>query len=82
MHYESYLRSYKPIIFIEFQKHNFKKPMGRLSLCLLESTPCFMPTNLTQINDPRTSVDMVLPVDRLKVSNSVSLYVGSASLRH
>ena len=36
--------------------------MGHLSLYLLESTPSFMPTNLTQINDPRTSVDMVLPV--------------------
>ena len=27
--------------------------------------PCVMPTYATQINDPRTSVDMVLPVYRL-----------------
>ena len=47
--------------FIEFHKNNFEKPMSHLSLCLLESTPCFMPTNPTQINDPSKSVDMVLP---------------------
>ena len=29
------------IFFIEFHKHNSKKPMGHLSLCLLESTPLF-----------------------------------------
>jgi len=36
--------------------------MGHLSLCWLKSTPCFKPTYVTQINDPWTSVDMVLPV--------------------
>ena len=71
MHYESYLWSYYPHFFIEFHKHNFKKPMGHLSLCQLKSTPCFKPTYATQINDPWTSVDMVLPV-KIAVSNKQS----------
>ena len=49
--------------FYRIPQTEFQKTHGSFIFVFVRiNPPCFMPTNLTQISDPWTSVDMVLPV--------------------